>query len=112
MGRVVFVEKRFKVLAVEDGFIVKRRHGNYEQHSHFKDLKTARIVIKLINRNIVPDSPYLLESIKRLLTQKEFLKMTNGKVVTDINGRLYIEREESEDDKDTGGDGESDSVDR
>ena len=104
MGRVVFVEKRFKVLAVEDGFIVKRRHGKYEQHSHFKDLKTARIVIKLINRNIVPDSPYLLESMKRLLTTKEFLKMTNVRVVTDIYGRLHIEGEEIEDDKDNRGD--------
>lgn len=86
---MIFTDKRFKVLAVKEGIVVIRRHGSYTQHAHFEELKTARIVIKLINNNVVPESSYLIESIRRLLTVKEFIRFIEGKAELGIDGKYY-----------------------
>ena len=77
MSRVVFYHKQFKVLQVgQDSFVVVRKNSRtYEHHSHLSSLTGAIRLIKLLDQGILPHSPYLQESAKRLLRHQEFMRL-------------------------------------
>ena len=77
MSRVVFYHKQFKVLQVgKDSFVVVRKHSSaYGHHSHLSSLEGAIRLIKLLDQGILPPSPYLQESAKRLLRHQEFMRL-------------------------------------
>lgn len=60
---------------VRDGYIVNRKGGTYEQHSHFSSEMAGRRFIKLINKGLLPKSPYYLQAAKRVLLESEFNRL-------------------------------------
>ena len=66
---------------------IKKTHGHYvvyntekdKAHTHIRSAKTARKLISLLERGILPDSPFLIESARRLLTIDEFMKLKEHK---------------------------------
>lgn len=64
-----------KLKKVRDGYILYSEYG----HSHFKNKKTANKCKCLINKGILPSQAYFVESAKRLLSEKEFIKLHSKK---------------------------------
>lgn len=77
MARVVFYQKKFKVLQVGHGsYIVVRAYATKsKEHSHLSSLNGAINLIRLLNRNQMPRSPYLQESARRVLKEKEYRQL-------------------------------------
>lgn len=64
-----------KLKKIKNGFILYSKEG----HSHFKNKKAAIRCRCLINKGILPNQPYFVESCRRLLSKKEFQRLENKK---------------------------------
>lgn len=61
------------------GYIVKRVDGEYEQHAHINTLSGCRLLIRFIEKNLLPTSEYLQGSCARLLTEEEYGRLKQKK---------------------------------
>jgi len=52
--------------------ILWRQGGTHEQHAHIRDISKVKVLIHLIENNLLPKDEYLQESCRRLLTEEEF----------------------------------------
>lgn len=59
-----------EIRKTHDGYIVFRR--NTEQHSHFKNRRSANLLIKLYQKQVMPCNPYMKKAMQRVLTEEEF----------------------------------------
>jgi len=66
------VELNYK--SVHDKWIVTREGYPYEYHAHLKTEKACKMLIKFIHKNQMPKSKWLVGSIKRLLTDEEWVE--------------------------------------
>ena len=64
-----------KLKKVKNGYILYSEYG----HSHFKNKSAAAKCRCLINKGILPNQPYFVESCKRLLSNKEFETLRHRK---------------------------------
>lgn len=55
--------------------LLKREHGKYEQHAHFYTKKEATECRILIDKQIYPREDKYLIAMKRILTDREFIKL-------------------------------------
>lgn len=69
----------FEIKRNSRGYIVIRKDGTYNQHSHHKTLKSCHDLIKLIECSKVPKSRYLKGSCKRILTEEEYSQLRPSK---------------------------------
>lgn len=65
---------KIKIKKVKNGYILYRVNGN-GAHSHFFNRRAARRCLTYINKGILPDKPYFIESCHRLLSKKEFERL-------------------------------------
>lgn len=72
MSRIIEIIKGYKIVQSSDEYIVANLAGEYENHGHFKKLSTCYLIIKLIESRIIPYSPYLMESARRLTTDPRY----------------------------------------
>ena len=62
----------FYIIPYKGGHILCR-HGKPDTwHTHIKNMSTCNMLIKMICQNKLPNSPYLVDSCKKLLTEQEF----------------------------------------
>ena len=57
---------------VQKGHLIYRHNGTREQHTHFTTKTAAYRFLNLMNKGLLPKSPYFIESAKRVLTEREF----------------------------------------
>lgn len=72
MAKVVKRIKEFVILKDRRGYVVVNTRGSYDNHSHVKTEKTAELLINLINNRVVPNSPYLIESARRVTLDESY----------------------------------------
>ena len=70
---------------VKDGYIVYRKGS--EKHTHFSSKHGARKFLYLMNKGLLPNSPYFVESARRVLTEDEFnnLKVKHKQKYHNVN---------------------------
>lgn len=56
-------------------YLLKRVNGTYDQHCHFEEEKDALDCIRIIQNGLRPKDKNQANQIKRLLTDKEFLRL-------------------------------------
>lgn len=56
-------------------YLLKRVNGTYDQHCHFDNKKDALDCIRIIQNGLRPKNKKQAKQIKRLLTDKEFLRL-------------------------------------
>lgn len=71
---------KFKPKCEERPWLLVRVGGEYEQHAHMKSKKDAVKLRNLLDRNLMPYSDDFKIAAKRLLTDKEYKKLENGKI--------------------------------
>lgn len=67
----IYTKGRFKVVKNAHGYIVINTQGDYDSHSHFKNLEGAKRVLHLIEKHILPNSEWWKEAIRRLVGEEE-----------------------------------------
>lgn len=70
MSRVIEVIGSYKILATNRDYVVVNTRLDYENHAHFKSLQTLHQLLNIIEKGLVPSSPYLIKAAKRLLGEE------------------------------------------
>ena len=71
---------RYKPRCIDRPWLIKRVNGKYGQHAHMKSKKDAVKLRNLLDKNLMPYSDDFKIAAKRLLTDKEFKRLENGKI--------------------------------
>lgn len=80
MAYTVYKDEKYTVKKNREGFILCNNLGSYKNHGHFKKFDTCMLLIRLMEKNIVPKSSYLTESVLRISIEKEYLKKVKNKI--------------------------------
>lgn len=80
MSRVVGVINEYKILQNERDYIVVNTNGKYENHGHFKKLSTCYVMVRLIRKNTIPKSPYLIEVARRITIDPKYKETLTHKL--------------------------------
>ena len=67
MSKVLEIRGDYKILATNRDYVVINTTLDYENHAHFKSIQPLYHLLKLIERGLMPTSPYMLKAAKRLL---------------------------------------------
>lgn len=72
MAKVVKRIGEFVILKDRKGYVVVNTRGSYDNHSHVKTEKTAELLVNLVRNKVVPNSPYLIESARRVTLDESY----------------------------------------
>lgn len=89
MCRVIDQVGDYKILKASRSYIVKNVKGGYDNHGHFKQLKTCYLIIKLMQKRQVPRSKYLRESAIRISIDINYVNKVKRKIEKDRNKQRY-----------------------
>ena len=67
-------------------WLLKREHGEYNQHAHFFALKEAKQCRELIDNNKYPREKKYIYPMQRILTKKEFQQLKKKQRYMNVNG--------------------------
>lgn len=90
MSKIVYADKEYKILRNKKDYILINKKGEYENHGHFKKESTCHLLIKLINRNIVPHSHYLRQAVLRICTSDKYKDKVKRKIKKDKDKQVYF----------------------
>ena len=79
----------FKIIDCGDNFVVANIKGEYENHTHLKKENTANLLIRLVCKKVVPNSPYMRESAKRISRDKRYIQNIEVKIEKDKNKQKF-----------------------
>ena len=90
ISQVLYSNKKYKIIKNSRHYILINKCGEYENHGHFKKYNTCLKVIQLMERQTVPKSHYLRESVLRISTDKKYKEKVRIKVEKDAQKKMYI----------------------
>lgn len=91
MARAVYTTDEYTVVKSKRGHVIVNTKGTFDKnHAHINRLSTCKMVIGLIKKNIVPDSSYLRETVKRLSLDSKYIDKINSKIEKDKNRQYYL----------------------
>ncbi len=70
----------YKIQKGSRDYIVSNVNGKYENHAHFQKLSTCYVVVRLIRKNIIPKSPYLIEAVRRITIDPKYRETLTHKL--------------------------------
>jgi hypothetical protein len=62
----------YKIQKGSRDYIVSNVNGKYENHGHFQKLSTCYVMVRLIRKNTIPKSPYLIEAARRITIDPKY----------------------------------------
>jgi hypothetical protein len=90
MSRVVGVINEYKIRQNERDYIVVNTNGKYENHGLFKKLSTCYVIIRLLQRKIIPRSDYLVEAARRITTDAKYKQTLELKQLKNKQRQRYF----------------------
>lgn len=92
MGKLVYTYKEFIVIEDDyrDGHIIINTLGKYKSHGHVKYLGTCKNLLKMMDRQIVPDSDYLRGTVLRISLDEKYIEKVKHKIEKDKNKQQYF----------------------
>lgn len=93
MGKLV--HRHGNYIVIEDdhrkkGHIIINTKGQYENHGHVKYLNSCKKLLRLMDRQIVPDNPYLRVTVLRISLNEKYKAKVLNKIEKDANKTHYI----------------------
>lgn len=91
MGKVAYRYKEYIVVKddCKGGHVIINTLGRYENHGHLKYLETCKKLLKMMDRNIVPNSDYLRGTVLRISLDKKYKSMVLNKIEKDRQKPKY-----------------------
>lgn len=88
MDKVCYSDNEYKIIHNNRNYVLINLNGEYGNHGHFKQLKTCYLMIKLMNKKIVPKSKYLQDAVLRISLDESY--KDNVLVKQNKNKTLYV----------------------
>ena len=92
IGKLVYRHKEY--IVIEDdyrpGHIIINTKGKYKNHGHVKFLGTCKKLLKMMDRNIVPNSSYLRGTVLRISLDEKYKAKVQHKIDKDKQKPKYI----------------------
>ncbi len=87
----VFIDMlgEYKIQKGARGYIVSNVNGTYENHGHFKKLSTCYVMVRLIRKNTIPRSPYLIEAARRITIDPKYKETLTHKLKKLKDKQMY-----------------------
>ena len=70
----------YKIQKGPRDYIVSNVNGEYKNHGHFQKLSTCYVVVRLIRKNTIPKSPYLIEAASRITIDPKYKETLTHKL--------------------------------
>lgn len=70
----------YKIQKGSRDYIVSNVNGKYENHGHFQKLSTCYVMVRLIRKNTIPKSPYLIEAARRITIDPKYKETLTHKL--------------------------------
>lgn len=67
-------------------------NGEYKHHTHIKRYKTCEMLVKLVEKKMVPRSSYLRLSAKRITLDQKYIDKIDIKIEKDKNKQKYYNK--------------------
>ncbi len=83
-------KEHFKIIGEPGNYMVINTKGSYEHHTHLKNYHTCELLIKLVCKKVVPNTPYMRSSAKRISRDKKYIQKIDNKIKKDSNKTKYI----------------------
>lgn len=91
MGRIAYTHNEYLVIESKRGHTIMNMNGTFsDNHGHVKKLGTAKLLIGLMEKEIVPDSSYLRETAKRISLNERYIEKVKHKIEKDKNNQQYF----------------------
>ena len=90
MGQTLFQNDKYKIRQNGRGYVLINLKGDYENHGHFKKKDTCFLMIKLIDRKIIPERPYLKEAALRISCDEKYKAEIENEIAKQRNKQYYI----------------------
>lgn len=78
------------VIKCKRDHVLINMNGRYENHGHVKKAKTAKMLIRLMKENKVPNSNYLRETVLRVSLDNKYKTKVKNKMAKDRDKQKYI----------------------
>ena len=65
-------EDDFEIFRTNRHYIIKRKNGEYHQHSHTQTRDGCEKLLRLIVKGLLPKDDYFKQAAKRILTEEEY----------------------------------------
>lgn len=91
MGKLLHRHNEYMIIEEDNGrgCVLINTAGKYENHGHIKRLRTAKMMIDLIERKIVPKSDYLRVTALRVTTDENYRQAILSKIEKNKNKSVY-----------------------
>ena len=80
MAEFIDMIDEYKIQKGSRDYIVSNVSGKYENHGHFQKLSTCYVVVRLLRKNTIPKSPYLIEAARRITTDPKYRETLTHKL--------------------------------
>lgn len=83
-------KEHFKIIGESGNYMVINTKGSYEHHTHLKNYHTCELLINLVCKKVVPKTPYMRSSAKRISRDKKYIQKIDNKIRKDSNKTKYV----------------------
>lgn len=90
MAKLVYRHNEYIVLEGRRGHTIINTKGNKSNHGHIKYLDTCEMLLKLMDKEIVPDSSYLRQTVLRICRDEKYKQAIRHKIEKDKNRQYYF----------------------
>lgn len=91
VGKLVYRNEEFIVTESRRGHVIINTNGIFsDNHGHVKKLSTCEMLIKLIHKEVVPDSDYLRKTALRISLNQKYKEKILNKIAKDGNRQYYF----------------------
>lgn len=87
---LVYADDKYKIIKSGRDYTLINIHGEYNCHAHMKKSDTCFLLIRLIEKQIVPKSLYLQNAVLRLITDESYREKILNKQAKNKNKQQYF----------------------
>lgn len=90
MAKLVYRHNEYIVLQGKRGHTIINTKGNKSNHGHIKYLDTCEMLLKLMDKEKVPDSSYLRGTVLRISLNDKYKDKVLNKIDKDKSRQYYF----------------------
>jgi hypothetical protein len=79
---------RFRIIDCGEYMTIANADGSRKHHCHVGKMGTAQMLVRLMKRKEVPDSPYLREAVKRVTLDQQYIERIDSEIAKSMGKNL------------------------
>ena len=79
---------RFRIIDCGEYMTIVNVDGSRKHHGHVRKMGTAQMLVRLMKRKEVPNSPYLRETVKRVTLDQRYIERIDREIAKNMGKNL------------------------